>query len=60
MKVKVLVKSGRPQNQLLTIGKSYDVIDEFTTWDDKLVTVISNDVGDDTDLYYGEFEDVTE
>lgn len=60
MRVKVLIKNDRPQNKWLTIGKSYDVIDEFTTWDDKLVTVILNDKGDDTELYYGEFEDIVE
>lgn len=55
-KVKILLKNSRPQNQWLTFDKEYSVIDEYETIDNKWVTVVINDLGDDTDLYDGEFE----
>lgn len=55
-KVKILLKNSRPQNQWLTFDKEYSVIDEYETIDDKWVTVVVNDLGDDTDLHDGEFE----
>lgn len=52
-KVKILLKNSRPQNQWLTFDKEYFVIDEYETIDDKWVTVVVNDLGDDTDLHDG-------
>ena len=56
IKVKILLKNSRPQNQWLTFDKEYFVIDEYETIDNKWVTVVVNDLGDDTDLHDGEFE----
>ena len=60
MKIKVLIKSARTQNQSLTIGKEYFVVDTFQAYNDKWVTVILNDIGEDTELYDNEFEEVTQ